>query len=711
MAIFLYGELQRQNKLYETVVNLQTELQSYGYKFGNPAQNLRIYPFSKNNNSTINNHFNGIGGTWSPYKIFVQPNPIKPYTVELFLKHELMHEANFHTCKGKLPIWADEASALAFSGEVKLNNSDEFKENELTDLKTDIKLDTSLKTTSRKALAVLIKRYGWNIKAPCTIPENITSFLNSRKQQESGEIAWRIIHLVSGKVIRYSGSQTKLAPLGSLLKIPVYASIDSSKLSKETLIKLSDALLASDSNKMLYLNKIYNYFNKERFFSIINSNSYSLNEEDLQYLKSSNSLEKWMLGERKSNENWFHSLNLIQAAWLMRNSILSGDKELFKKLENNGIHKNSTLFKNSEKLKKLLQHYKVLAKTGSTGNKNGKPYYGHVLYLWPKANPQYLAIFRQEGVNGFVVAEHSLQHLADFISSFKGYEEDVSPGIVKVELYSKLKDKKVKISADCPTFASNWYESSQNGSVKFSTCGTFTISLLGQKNIKEKIILGGLQEIGNQFYLLTDPISYTNAVVQAEDSKIKGEAQKAFRSIIYWNALFSHKTNPICDTTKCMVFLGNSATDLKNVNRLNDSEQIDPNLISYLNALKLKEKWLMFAKGGVAPWRISISSAKLNSMLQTSLILSIQRYIVEEHKIKIHVQYSDSEEYLDCELFRNKLKLYSCPDSISFDRIKKEWFFSGFGEGHGTGFNVEYNKLMAVKGKSAIELLKETKWN
>ena len=86
----------------------------------------------------------------------------------------------------------------------------------------------------------------------------------------------------------------------------------------------------------------------------------------------------------------------------MRNAILTGDKQLFIPLVNNGIDKNSTLYKNSDPLKKKLLHkHQVISKTGSTGNKNGKPYYGHVLYLWPKDNPQYLAIFRQEGVNGF----------------------------------------------------------------------------------------------------------------------------------------------------------------------------------------------------------------------------------------------------------------------------------------------------------------------
>ena len=58
----------------------------------------------------------------------------------------------------------------------------------------------------------------------------------------------------------------------------------------------------------------------------------------------------------------------------------------------------------------------------------------------------------------------------------------------------------------------------------------------------------------NKVYLYTDPISYTNGVIQAEDAKINGEAKSFFRSIIYWNAIFSNKKDPICDTTKCMVF-------------------------------------------------------------------------------------------------------------------------------------------------------------
>ena len=78
-------------------------------------------------------------------------------------------------------------SAFIYSGELNLNNSDELNENELEDLKSDIKLDTHLKVTARKALAVLIKRYGWNIKVPCSIPRDLNLFVNAKNNKNQAK--------------------------------------------------------------------------------------------------------------------------------------------------------------------------------------------------------------------------------------------------------------------------------------------------------------------------------------------------------------------------------------------------------------------------------------------------------------------------------------------------------------------------------------------
>ncbi|WGL61144.1 hypothetical protein QEJ31_05985 [Pigmentibacter sp. JX0631] len=711
MDIFLYGELQQQVLLIDKINKMQLELKSLGYSFGKDTENLRIYPFNKKQKANYKNNLHGVAGTWSPGKIVVQATPIKPYTVELLVKHELMHEANFHTCKGKLPIWADEGSAMFYSGEVHLfSKIDETNESELDDLKQDVKYDRPLKETSRNALQSLIKKYGWSIEKPCSFPTLISQILDVQKEQDSGSLSWRIIHITTGKLVDFSGNQKKAAPLGSLLKIPVFSSIDTSKLTLKEINFLSEALLKSDTREILKLNNKIKFFDKKKFSSLINDEKYQLNNLDLSLLNNSATMQSWVLGERKPDGTWFYPLNLIQTGWLMRNSILSGDRKLFFPLAEHEYYKNSTLNRNSVEFKKLISENSIIAKTGSTGNVFSKPYYGHVLYVWPRNNPQYLAIFRQEGVNGFVVAEHSYKYLKNFIALNKISSQLDNKGLVKVELYSKLREEKIKVTNNCPKFYSNWYKEVHGRDVMFTTCGMFFVSLIGQKNLQEKLLLGGLLE-KNKYYLLTDPISYTNAVVKAEDSKISGEANKAFRSIIYWNSIYSNKTNPICDTTKCMVFLGNSLTDAKNLDSIFNSELVDKNLILYLNSLNLKEKWLMFSKGGIQPWTKNITGKQLQLSLKSEFILNIQRYIVDGRKVKLHIQYPENEEYLDCESFRNKLKLNSCPDSITFNKDKNEWIFSGIGEGHGFGFNVEYVKEISKKGKFAIELLKETKWH
>lgn len=703
MDILLYGEFQQIPYFYESVVNIRNELISKGYNFSNKKNTLRIYPLNENIQL---NEFHGVGGMWKPNTLYIRPNPLLPYNVNTFLRHEMMHEANYQTCKGTLPIWVDEASAIYFSGEYKYVEIEKLDSSEFNDLNFDIKYDIPLKKSSRNALIYLIKKHGWTQENICKIPNTFYQLLNQKENVENGAFSWRIIHLVTGKIVSSSGDQKEKAPLGSLLKIPLYSSFNYEKLNNSQKKELSDALLRSDTNEIIKLNNKYHLYNKQKYLNIIHNKFYPLNFNDMEDVLNYSILNKWQLGERKSDGSYFHALSLTQASWLMRNSILIGGNHIFQNLVDNGQKENSTLNKVNKELKNLLLKERILSKTGSTSNAQFKPYYGHVLYVWPKDNPQYLAIFRQQGVNGFKVAEKSYSFLNNFIQNHVTKDNKYTPGIVKVDLYSRLLKKDIKISSDCSTYFTNWYKNK----TLFSLCGSFNLEDSFRVG-KNKMVLGGIERVDEKILLLTDPLSYTNAVNIAEDDKIRGEARSAFRSIIYWNSIYSDKRNPICDTTKCMVYLGNSSSDLLNINRLKKEESIDYKLINYFNELNLNNKWLMFSKGGVEKWEKNMSEKMLNNNLKTDLILDIQRFIVNQTQVKIHIQYPNSEDILSCETFRNRLKLPSCPERIKYNFNKKEWFFSGIGEGHGLGFNLELNKLKSEKGSLALELLKETKWN
>jgi peptidoglycan hydrolase-like amidase len=65
--------------------------------------------------------------------------------------------------------------------------------------------------------------------------------------------------------------------------------------------------------------------------------------------------------------------------------------------------------------------------------------------------------------------------------------------------------------------------------------------------------------------------------------------------------------------------------------------------------------------------------------------------------------YADNEEIVSCEVFRNRLKLLSCPETIHQDVDKSTWVFSGIGEGHGEGISVA--KARAQAGHSAPAIL------
>jgi SpoIID/LytB domain protein len=87
--------------------------------------------------------------------------------------------------------------------------------------------------------------------------------------------------------------------------------------------------------------------------------------------------------------------------------------------------------------------------------------------------------------------------------------------------------------------------------------------------------------------------------------------------------------------------------------------------------------------------------------------LEIRRERRKDQQIFVHLLYADSEETISCEVFRNTLKLPSCPDAISRLAEQQAWSFQGIGVGHGVGLSLLQAQALAEQGYSAKQILQD----
>ncbi len=91
--------------------------------------------------------------------------------------------------------------------------------------------------------------------------------------------------------------------------------------------------------------------------------------------------------------------------------------------------------------------------------------------------------------------------------------------------------------------------------------------------------------------------------------------------------------------------------------------------------------WLPFANGGDQQWQRQIPGRQLRNQFAESRILDIRRERRKTGELFIHLYYPDSEETIGCEIFRNTLKLPSCPDAIRSIANQDVWLLQGIGAG------------------------------
>ena len=241
-----------------------------------------------------------------------------------------------------------------------------------------------------------------------------------------------------------------------------------------------------------------------------------------------------------------------------------------------------------------------------------------------------------------------------------------------------------------------------------SVCGGFKLVSTAKGSRSERYVSGILAESpsGGQTVLETDLESYAEAVLSAEAQGLPAEAREALRAVIVWNGARGGgrhpETSSVCDTTHCMVFPGEPEAK-----KLRTGRRTGPGLLQTLDAIAGAKQleWLPFSKGGSERWEKPVPAAELSRLLDEPAILDIRRERLRTGGVSVHLFYRENEEVVPCEVFRNRLKLPSCPDSIQHDEDGGGWIFKGIGEGHGLGLSVERAAELAKAGLGAAEIL------
>jgi hypothetical protein len=675
-ALLFFGALAQQVELQKTADLALSELAAQGYQIPSDAEPLKIFPAL-----TAGDFSSQHAGAWWPGAIYLRYPVPPPFDVKVYLRHEIFHEVSYRSCGGKLPLWAEEAGAMRFSGE--LNHVDAGAwpdEAELQGLKNHIQQGAELNSSDRRLLQRLLVDNDWPSQ-PCTVSAKLQTLL-ANTPQSSASSAYLLINLVSGRILESSGDQNQAFPPGSLLKIPYAAA-----LNQASPAAIAEELANSDTEKLLNRKAAVQGELHHLLLSAIKHNLAVDHPQQLQ---------DWRvyLGERAVDGSFPIQANLPELAFTLRAALLA-KPDYFRGLTQNGFTPSSTLAKQNPADKQGLQRLQALSKTGTVSTAKGQVLVGHLMLAWPAEHPVYLAIFRQAETKGAAI-------LASAAKSLKTWQQryPVNWATVRVRLLTPAPRDSWQPIADCPELSS--------GLAHFTLCGQYRIIANSKNSRSERRVNGVLYQPADQKALVleTDLASYVEAVVSAEAEQLTGQAREAMIAVVAWNARHGNhrhiETNALCDTTHCMVFLGQDV-DKKPLATL----KINAELLAWLDQLAQRQhlNWLSFANGGDQAWQKQLSTEQIATAFKESQILEIRRERRKDQQIFVHLLYADSEETISCEVFRNSLKLPSCPDAISRLPEQPLWSFQGIGVGHGLGLSLLQAQALAEQGYTAKQIL------
>jgi peptidoglycan hydrolase-like amidase len=687
-AIIFFGSLATHQELAQNGTLAIHELNSLGYRTPTGSEPVRVYP-SKTGASFSSAH----AGGWHPGVISLREDPAGSSGPGIYLRHELMHEASYRTCAGKLPLWAEEAAAIAFSGELKGQAiSGSPTGIELDHLREQARIGATLDTTSYSTLSRLVSTSGWPSQ-PCAISNEMEKLLSARTVGPG--FSYILISLLSGELLDAGGDLKARHPPGSLLKIPYAASL------KEAAYEaVGTELSASDTTRLLNRKGSFSLDKFCFLTSLVKDAPLVRNVGPQGDTGKDERFWRQYLGERDRAGKFPFEANLRELALVLRASLLS-EPARFSGLSGNGFIPGSTLYNEPEHDKTILKSLHAICKTGTASDERGNPLAGHLMVAWPQEEPLFLAVFRGLGSNGASSLHRASETLREWSSRYTP-----AYGQVRVRLLSLTPRSSWEIQDECPSLEK---EEAGGRKVRFSTCGRFKIISSARGSRSERLVSGLLESFPDGSTILrTDPETYADAVLSSEAQDLHGEAQKALRAAIVWNGVHGGHRHPetmsLCDSTHCMVFQGQVSeraakprikTDLPLLGRLDET------------AAQKKLDWLPFSEGGIERWEKKMPSWELKQLVNEPAVLDLRRERTRYGEIAVHLMYPESEESVPCEVFRARLKLPSCPESIQYDTAISTWTFQGIGKGHGQGLSVEKARALAKSGYSASAILKD----
>ena len=684
-AVLLHGVFAHQQELPGTTAQILGELQQAGYSVPTAAEPVRIYPLL-HSDPALADH----AGGWKPGSIFLRPEPRGEFDWRVYLRHELFHEASWRTCRGNLPLWAEEAAALSFSGEtspaVTAPRETDTSDARIARLRSRVRTDATLTEADRATLRALVSKLGWEA-APCSIPRPFADLFRERNRLEGASLSYLVASVLSGRVLESGGDLTAPMPPGSLLKLPYAAS-----LAPDHTAHVGLDLARSDTAALLA---------RKEYFSPAVYRSLFADPQNLPIPAAGEGLNDTathqLLGERMPDGSYPFESDLRTLMLLLRESLLRAAPR-FRELSQNGVLQGSTLEHATSELRETLQKMHALAKTGTAANARDLPIAGHLMVAWPAEFPRYVAIFRQGRTSGAGTADSAAPLLKRLAASYPARAE------VRVHLMSKLSPGQYHLSLPCPGFETAQF---RGAAYQATQCGWFHLTTEAPGALPDRYVPGLLERRADNLILITDPDSYADGVLAAEAADLKGEARKALRAVIAFDGMNGASRHPdthaLCDTTHCMVYRG-----LPSMNATTDPSH-EPPLAAYLSAIaaERQESFLLFSRGGTEPWSTTRSAMAVQAAFSAAAILGIQRERTRSGEVMVHLILPGETRTLACEVFRNTLKLLSCPESISFDASRDIYLFSGLGEGHGQGLDVERARWLAEQGVSAKSILSD----
>lgn len=660
-----------------------SELSEHGYSFSSSADPVRIYPLPAGAVGTDQ------AGAWRPGVVALREFPEGDPQAVTALRHELMHEARYRACqqhgaaRANVGVpWAEEAAAIAFSGETRTTNG-EASEAAIGQLRRLVRTGAVIRSDGYETLRRLVVRYGWPTE-PCAVSNDIASLVSDKESWRRQGLSYVIVSALTGRVVERVGDTTSPHALGSVLKLPYVAALRAGEPNE-----LGLELARSDTNA---LSKRLPALDLDIYRQLLQAGA-PVDEAALREALATAPAS--LLGERLTTGSFLVQQSLEQFAWVVRAAWFRHPESL-RELWRNGVVEGSTLARSPRAVRDTLRALHAVAKTGTVATFDNQPVLGHLVLIWPREQPEYIAVLSAGGVAGAGVAERAT-------SLFPRLLEHYPPGSgrVRMRMLTRLPGSSLTLSSNCPLLVET--------PIMVSTCGALTATTL-VKSVRTERVFSGIAERqpdGTRI-LITDPESYADDVFAAEAAALRGEAARALRAVIVWNGVHSRGRHPawngLCDTTHCMVSLG----ALPDQPHRGAGKRTDGALLRVLDrcASRFAERWFPFSRGGEQPWVEVRSAEQIRSVLGGDPIIDISRERAPDGHVVLHLTYDGFGEDVKCSLFQSKLHLPSCPEQIRGDK-NAEWKFSGRGAGHGEGLDLGAAEERANSGYSAAEILED----